>query len=401
MPICLHLNYRDRLIPAGEMPVIDCEIGHDCKTGCAGILRAVLKNGHGQEIASLFRAVQDGSGQASHEILSFTPTDPGFYSVQVDFSADAPSRTEQARISFGYAPEKIAPKRPCPGDFLEFWNESRKQLEQIPPCWKVIDMDDPSRPDVKTSLVEFTGWGHIRVRGWYVRPAGSGRYPALIQFPGHGASLVPNYNWPELAVFSLNIRGHGNSQDQINPGFPGFLTHGIGSRENYIYRGVYLDCLRSIQFLRTRPEIEPSRIVTEGHSQGGALALISAALDQQIAFCLPDVPFLADFDFYLQQGEWPRSEFDAFLSNHPSDREGLLSVLAYFDVVNFTPLIGCPVLMATGLNDIVCPPAIAFAAHNWIIAPKELIIYPDGDHNTTVLQHARPKREWLLNRITR
>ena len=38
------------------------------------------------------------------------------------------------------------------------------------------------------------------------------------------------------------------------------------------------------------------------------------------------------------------------------------------------------VLMATGMMDDICPPSTQFAAYNRIIAPKNLVIYPDFGH---------------------
>ena len=36
--------------------------------------------------------------------------------------------------------------------------------------------------------------------------------------------------------------------------------------------------------------------------------------------------------------------------------------------------------MGVGLMDQVCPPSSQFAAYNKITAPKEMVIYPDFEH---------------------
>jgi cephalosporin-C deacetylase len=61
--------------------------------------------------------------------------------------------------------------------------------------------------------------------------------------------------------------------------------------------------------------------------------------------------------------------------------EELYVTLSYFDVKNFTDRIQCPVLMAIGLQDPVCPPHTNFAGFNHIKAEKSWICYPEAGHN--------------------
>ena len=43
-----------------------------------------------------------------------------------------------------------------------------------------------------------------------------------------------------------------------------------------------MDCLRGIDFLTSRAEVDPSRIGVLGFSQGGGLTLATAALDSRV-----------------------------------------------------------------------------------------------------------------------
>ena len=58
-----------------------------------------------------------------------------------------------------------------------------------------------------------------------------------------------------------------------------------------------------------------------------------------------------------------------------------MKTLSYFDVKNFTDRIQCPVLMAIGLQDPVCPPHTNFAGYNMIESEKRWICYPHSEHN--------------------
>jgi len=59
----------------------------------------------------------------------------------------------------------------------------------------------------------------------------------------------------------------------------------------------------------------------------------------------------------------------------------LYTLLSYFDVKNLAPWIECPVLMAVGLQDNVCPPHTNFAAYNQIRSEKKVYIFPDQGHS--------------------
>jgi len=129
-----------------------------------------------------------------------------------------------------------------------------------------------------------------------------------MQVQGYSSTIIPEYvdYGDDLIGFDLNIRGHGNSKDDINPGFPGYLQYFLNDKELYIYRGAYMDCVRGIDFLFSRHEVDTTRVAVEGASQGGALTFATAALNNsRIKACAPQVPFLSDFEDYFQVATWP------------------------------------------------------------------------------------------------
>jgi cephalosporin-C deacetylase len=58
------------------------------------------------------------------------------------------------------------------------------------------------------------------------------------------------------------------------------------------------------------------------------------------------------------------------------------STLGYIDVQHLAARVRADVLMLTGLMDTVCPPSTQFAAFNRIGSPKQMLIYPDFEHET-------------------
>ena len=79
--------------------------------------------------------------------------------------------------------------------------------------------------------------------------------------------------------------------------------------------------------------------------------------------------------------DWPGDPIiNAAREKGISDDE-LYKTLSYFDVMNFTDRIACPVIMAIGLQDPVCPPHTNFAGYNNIKTEKSWVCYPLSGHN--------------------
>jgi cephalosporin-C deacetylase-like acetyl esterase len=223
-----------------------------------------------------------------------------------------------------------------------------------------------------------------------------------MQVPGYSSTIVPSYvNYGEDFIgFGLNIRGHGNSTDDVNPGFPGYILTNLQDKEKYIYRGAYMDCIRGIDFLFSRPEVDTTRVAVEGASQGGALTYVTAALDnERIAVCAPQVPFLSDFEHYFKVATWPGNEFINFVENEKRMTwEEVYRTLSYFDIKNLAPMIRAPLVMGVGLVDDVCPPHINFAAYNNVTSEKKYVVYPQAGHGLPD-DYYRVKMEWIRTKL--
>ena len=69
-------------------------------------------------------------------------------------------------------------------------------------------------------------------------------------------------------LLALDIRGHGISRLDFDPGQREYMWEGIeGPAKDYVYVGAYMDCIRGLDFLASRPEVDASRLVVEGGSQ--------------------------------------------------------------------------------------------------------------------------------------
>jgi cephalosporin-C deacetylase-like acetyl esterase len=161
-----------------------------------------------------------------------------------------------------------------------------------------------------------------------------------------------------------------------------------------------MDCVRAVDFLFSRPEVDTIRIVVEGSSQGGALSFVTAALNpNRIRLCVPSVPFLSDFRDYFQVAAWPANEFTAYVSSRPGATwDSVYGVLAYFDIKNLAPWIKAPVFMSIGLLDDVCPPHTNFAAYNNLSVPREYRVYPYAGHGLPSESYTA-RMDWIRKQL--
>lgn len=383
--------------PDVEIPVT---VKSEFRRKYRGALTLTLFTDFGEEFASKYQEVAVKKNSTGQFVFKVKDLKPGFYKATL--SLESKMGNKKHAFNFGYEPEKIiSPADPQP-DFTEFWQRAKAELATVDPQYKMIRVDSLCTEKHNIYLVEMRSLGNALIRGWYRVPVKPGRYPAIMQVPGYSSTIVPSYvNYgDDIIGFGLNIRGHGNSTDDVNPGFPGYILTNLGDKEKYIYRGAYMDCVRAVDFLCSRPEVDVSRIAVEGASQGGALTFATAALNNdRIAVCAPQVPFLSDFQDYFRVASWPGNEFVALI-----DHEKKLTwdqawyTLSYFDIKNLAHLIKAPMIMGVGLIDEVCPPHINFAAYNLVTAEKKYIVYPQAGHGLPE-DFYRAKMDWIRSKF--
>ena len=375
-------EHADRIFKGTNNVNIQIELKNDFTKPFAGKLELKIVSDFNKEINNFQKNITIKRNKTT--LINFTVPgiEPGFYKALVTFNNDMV--TKKTSFMFGYEPEKIiSPPNPQP-DFANYWNRAKKELASVDPQFKVLKIDSLCTARRNVYLVEMRSLGNVLIRGWYSVPVAPGKYPAVMQVQGYSSTIIPQYvdYGDDLIGFGLNIRGHGNSKDDINPGFPGYLQYFLNDKELYIYRGAYMDCVRGVDFLFSRPEVDTSRVAVEGASQGGALTFATAALNNtRIKACAPQVPFLSDFKDYFQVATWPANEFTNYVEVEKKQTwDQLYNTLSYFDIKNLASWIKAPMLMGAGLVDNVCPPHINFAAYNQVKTEKTYIVYPLSGH---------------------
>jgi cephalosporin-C deacetylase len=280
-----------------------------------------------------------------------------------------------------------------PADFDAFWQGVLEQAAAIPLEPEVIPEPLRTSEDVEVLQIFYNSLDRVRIAAWYCRPTRrAARTPAILFLPGYQMDPPIPKEWARKGYIALSVapRGKLRSLRQFNPGYPNLLTYNIVDRHTYAYRGFYVDVWRGIDFLLTRPEVDPSRIGVTGTSQGGGLTICTAAMRPEVRAAAAGAPYLCGFlDAIELTHTYPYEEINDYLRQHPDRRPEVEETLAYFDGLNFADKIACPIIVNIGLQDNVCPPETGYALFNRIgAADKRLYTYDGHGHDAGRHQHS-------------
>ncbi|WP_455497240.1 acetylxylan esterase [Coprobacter sp.] len=327
-----------------------------------------------------YKIEYDGKSLLSKQI-KYKPLHAGFYRFTVYLTGKS-IKSNTLRFNVGFDPENIISPVDAPRDFELFWEQTKSELKKVSPCYKMTLLEGKSSAVKNMYHVEMYSWGNVKVEGYYCVPKKPGKYPVIIAYMGYGVSpYFPDAtSMPDFCEFVLSVRGQG-IQKAANI-YGDWITYGLQDKCSYYYRGAYMDLIRAIDFVCSRPEVDKDKVVAEGGSQGGAFTLVASALDDRIKAAAPHIPFLTDFRDYFGICPWPRSAFESYLKKNPEKTwDDIYKILSYFDVKNFAPHVQCPVVMGIGLQDNTCPPHINFASYNLIPSEKKYYVYRNQKHS--------------------
>ncbi|MBA2445972.1 MAG: alpha/beta fold hydrolase, partial [Nocardioidaceae bacterium] len=271
------------------------------------------------------------------------------------------------------------------------------ELDEVatPPMLKRSQVAAP--PGISCEDVWFTGVGGAQVHAQLLRPLElSSPGPALVMFHGYAGAAGDwdaKFGWTlaGFTVLAMDVRGQSGTSTDVGGTtgrtFAGHFIRGVmtDTPQQWLFRNVFLDVAQVTRYARQLDGVDPTRVATLGGSQGGALAVVAAALVPEVARCMTRYPFLSDYqrvwelalatDAYAEL----RDHFRSFDPRHAQADE-LWQKLGYLDIQHLASRIRAEVLMQTCLDDTVCPPSTQFAMYNKVTAAKSLEIYPDFGH---------------------
>lgn len=313
---------------------------------------------------------------------------PGFLRCVV--TVDVNSKRYRGLATVGYDPQLIKPAAVMPSDFNEFWNQAKADLAKMPMDARMTLLPERSTENVNVYHVNIQNFrSGARIFGILCVPKKEGKYPALLRVPGAG---IRPYNGDiataEKGIITLEIGIHGipvtmdlNQYAYLSAGaLSGYPAFNLEDRDRYYYKRVYLGCVRANDFLTSLPQYDGKTLGVTGGSQGGALSIVTAALDPRVKFLGAYYPALSDLTGFMQgrAGGWPHL-FNKDNVAAESTKEKVKTT-GYYDVVNFAREVKVPGWYSWGFNDETCPPTSMHAAYNVLNAPKSLDLYLETGH---------------------
>lgn len=335
-----------------------------------------------------------------------TMNTPGFLRCIV--TAEVNGKKYRNLATAGFNPEEIKPAIENPADFVQFWQQAKSDLAKIPIDAKMVLLPERCTETVNVYQVNLQNYREgARLYGILCVPKKEGKYPALLKVPGAGIRpYFGDVTNAEKGIITFEIGIHGIpvtlGQDVYNNlsagALNGYPNINLDDRDRYYYKRVYIGCVRANDFLVSLPQFDGTNLAVTGGSQGGALSIVTAALDPRVKWLAAYYPALSDLTGYLKgrAGGWPH----LFDKNNLSfnNKKEKIETCKYYDVVNFARLIKVPGMYSWGFNDETCPPTSMYAAYNVIPATKSLFLSLETGHWTYPEQNEK-LNNWLLQQL--
>jgi cephalosporin-C deacetylase len=232
-----------------------------------------------------------------------------------------------------------------------YWQATLAELARYPAVPEIEPLPLRTTPFATLYGVRLTSLGPYRLYGYLSVPTGRGPFPAIYYAPKYQSVLeiIPqgtaNLQRSRYVTWSLAARGQRNADSPYAAMFPGLLTDGIDDPASYVFRGVVADSVRGLEFLRSRPEVDPARIVVSGND----LALITAALAPGATHVVATPAlFYKTAELAPKTTAYPLEEINDYLRTYPQRADAVRRTLALFDLGGFAPRVTATTLLMAG-----------------------------------------------------
>ena len=199
-------------------------------------------------------------------------------------------------------------------------------------CPNSLPYANPADNGYPYEEISFQSADGTELSGWFI-PAQGKAIGTVIHFHGHSRNISYHYRYvswlPEKGfnLFMLDYRGYGKSQ-------------GSPSR-----RGVYEDSVAAMNYIKTRTDIDQSKLIVFGQSLGGANAMCVTGKNKfdGVVGVAVDSAFSSYRSIAVDQVGWLKPLAYLLIGNELSPKK-------YVDAISPTPL-----LIMHGTDDVVVP----------------------------------------------
>jgi len=273
-----------------------------------------------------------------------------------------------------------------PRDFDQYWQHTLDALAGYPARPEIDVIPLRSTEFATLYGVRLTSLGPYRVFGYLSIPAGAGPFPAIYYAPKYQSVLeiIPqgtaNWQRSRYVTFALAGRGQRNADSPYAAMFPGLLTDGIEDARSYVFRGIVADSVRGLQFLLTRSEVDPARVVVVGND----MALITPALQPGATHVVTTPALFHDTAALAPRTRtYPLEEINDYLRVYPDRAPAVRRTLGYYDLAFLAPRLHATTLVMAGAPGAVpdgaaLDPLVAALPGRVTVHVSEQSSYKDG-----------------------
>jgi cephalosporin-C deacetylase-like acetyl esterase len=308
--------------------------------------------------------VSEQNGVTSYRAVArpeFTMPGVSEVNVHLQDSDGVVLMTERLRIMYDWPSYKA--KYNAQPDIKQFWDSTLAELAKVPLDPKVEEVLFKDDPNWEFLHVSFNGWKGKRIHACVYIPK-SAKSPLPVMITAHPGTLG----------FGANHRADGTFGSQVNldprfvtivPLIRGFEPDAndipfndpwwgpLDNRDDYVARSWYCALVRGLDYMATRKDIaDMTKVVSSGGSQGGALSLVTAALDKRVKLCISWCPSNCMLSDSVRPGTY--STFGPSSGQVPPGQtlDDLLRTLSYYDAANMAPRITCPTVIQVNVGDL-------------------------------------------------
>jgi len=296
------------------------------------------------------------------------------------------------------------PRISRPDDFDDFWHTAINELKKTPIDVQFIHNKRKSTGKFTVYDMTYIGYNKVQLFASLHVPDKINKPHVVILFHDYD-DVTSHAQFPidlPFAYCFVELRSHRNiiHYDEVEIKSPGFMVEGILEKNDYYVKGLYLDGLRTIDALRLHNDLDCSKIAIVGKGLGSAVSVFTASHSNRVAALVLDTPSFCYIDMAQNIAKSIiANEINEFIEEHKNKKSVIKKTLTYFDALQFTNKISCPVLATVGFKDTLSPAECVFALFNHLQCDKTIEVYPEEGHIPGGIEQMNRMIEWIKNQF--